>query len=203
VWNTVNGQGELTIKDSVLHDCGTAIAGGVYASLDIETVEFADLTFGGIEMGWGAGGVGGEVRIVGGNFHDMGALAIRIGSTSNLNQFTIRDTSVSCAAGAAWNCIYLDGGNASTVDLGTVNDPGGNTFLHGNVNQTALWLGFQAVAVTAVGNAWIASQQGADAQGQYSAPQGSGNKVLVNAPVTSGRNYQLPYGGSILLAENP
>jgi len=102
-----------------------------------------------------------------------------------------------------WGCLTFDGSNASTMDLGTVSDPEGNTFVHGNPTQAAVRFGFQAINSTAVGNTWIPSVQAAGADGKYSAPQGSGQKLLISQPVGSGRNYTLPYGGTLLLAENP
>jgi hypothetical protein len=67
-----------------------------------------------------------------------------------------------------------------------------------------LRLSFQSVYVSAVGNTWIPSQQGADAQGRYAAASGSGAKLEIIAAVNTGRNHVKPYGGTtLLLAENP
>jgi hypothetical protein len=200
VSNLVDGTGTLTITDSVLHDCGAAIRGGLYETMTITNVEFADLTLGGMDLN---SNVGGTIRITGSSFDNLGYMALRIGSRSNLNDFKIRDTTFTCTASSMWDCLMFDGSNASTMDLGTLSDPGGNTFLHANTSQAAVRFGFDAVHSTAVGNTWIPSVQGADSQGKYNAPQGSGNTLLISTTVASGRNYTLPYGGTLLLAENP
>jgi hypothetical protein len=203
VSNVVNGTGSLTIKDSALHDCGTAVRGGIYETMTITNVQFSDLTFGGMDLGVGFSGPGGIIRITGSTFENLGFLALRLGSGNNLNDFKIRGTSFNCLSPANWNCLSFDGSNASVLDLGTVSDPGGNTFLQGSANETALRIGMQAINTTAVGNTWTPNVQGADPQGKYNAPQGSGQKLLISTPVGTGRNYQMPYGGTLLLAENP
>jgi hypothetical protein len=78
---------------------------------------------------------------------------------------------------------------SSTIDLGTTADPGGNVFT-GNGTSGLHIDGFGgAGTVNAVGNTWIANQQGADAGGHYSVP-------LAYAPVpktgaASGGNYRI------------
>jgi hypothetical protein len=203
VSNIVNGTGSLTISNSILHDCGTAIRGGIYETMTITNVQFKNLTLGGMDLGYGGGGLGGTIRITGSTFENLSLFALRIGSTGNLNDFKIRNTSFNCSSPANWNCLYFDGSNASVLDLGTLSDPGGNTFLQGNANQSAVRISFQAINTTAVGNTWTPNVQDADAQGKYNAPQGAGQKLLISSPVAAGRNYQMPYGGTLLLAENP
>jgi hypothetical protein len=203
VSNIVNGTGSLTITDSSLHGCGTAIRGGIYETMTITNVDFTDLAFGGMDLGVGASGVGGTIRITGSSFDELGYVALRIGSTGNLNDFKIRDSSFNCGSATQWGCLVFNGSNASTMDLGTVSDPGGNTFLHGNATQTAVQFQFQAVDITAVGNTWIPDVQGANAEGKYTAPAGSGNQLLVTKTTATERNYSMPYGGTLLLAENP
>jgi hypothetical protein len=203
VSNIVDGTGSLTISNSVLHACGTAIRGGIYETMTITNVQFKDLTLGGMDLGYGGGGKGGTIRITGSTFENLGYFALRIGSGGNLNDFKIRNSSFNCSSPANWNCLYFDGSNASVLDLGTLSDPGGNTFLQGNANQSAVRISFQAINTTAVGNTWTPNVQAADAQGKYNAPEGAGQKLLISTPVATGRNYQLPYGGTLLLAENP
>jgi hypothetical protein len=199
----MNGVGSLTIEDSQLHGCDTAIRGSIPESMTLTRVEISDMSFG-IELGYGFGGLGGTIRITDSDFHDFTYHAMRIGSGSNENHFEVRGTTFSNPAAAIWDCIQLDGGATSTVDFGTVDDPGGNTFLNGNAATTALRLTFQSVYVSAVGNTWIPSQQGADAQGKYAAAGGPGAKLEITAAVNTGRNYIKPYGDTtLLLAENP
>jgi hypothetical protein len=77
------------------------------------------------------------------------------------------------------------------ADLGTQADPGLNT-ITGNTN-VGLKMNLSAgQTVQAVGNTWIAGQQGADAGGHYSvAPTYA--PVTVNGPKT-GKNYSLLTG---------
>jgi hypothetical protein len=89
VSNLVNGTGSLTITDSALHDCGTAIRGGIYETMTITNVQFRDLTFGGVDLGAGFSGLGSIIRITGSTFENLGNLALRIGSGSNLNDFKL------------------------------------------------------------------------------------------------------------------
>jgi hypothetical protein len=74
-------------------------------------------------------------------------------------------------------------------DLGTAASPGGNTFLA--VGGTAsLRVRTVGVAVPAVGNTWIAFEQGADAQGRYAVPAGQTANVI-GGPTSSGRNVRI------------
>lgn len=194
----------LTITDSSLSGGQTAIRGDIYEAMTITNVEFSDFTFGGMDIS-ASGAGGGTIRITGSTFENVANTAARIGQADNLIDIKIRDSSFDCTVGTVnWHCLYLDGGNASTVDLGTLSDPGGNTFLS-RANTTAIWFGFDAVNIKAVGNTWTPSEQGADTQGKYTAPAGSGNTFVgvQTTNQTQGRNYHLPYGGTLLLAENP
>lgn len=96
----------------------------------------------------------------------------------------------------------LDGTNASTIDLGTLAEPGGNTFLQRATSlSSAMRLQLQAVTIQAVGNAWTPSAQGADAQGKYVVATG---KVLEDATAANGINYVKPFTTTkIRLAEIP
>lgn len=193
----------LTITDSSLRGGNTAIRGDIYETMTITNVQFTDLSFGGMDIS-ASGAGGGTIRITGSTFEDLGTLALRIGQGNNLTDVKIRDSSFSCASPANWVCLSLAGGNASTLDLGTVSDPGGNTFLQSSGGTcTALRIGYPAINTTAVGNTWTPNQQGADDQGKYNAPAGSGNKLQISTTNSTGRNYQLWSGGTLLLAENP
>ena len=68
--------------------------------------------------------------------------------------------------------VHLDGTQSVgglTFDLGTAADPGGNTFT-GNSMAGLRSVAATGDSVNAVGNTWIANQQGADANGRYSLP---------------------------------
>ena len=201
VRSEMDGAGSITITDSKLHDCGNGLSSTIPGQLTLTRVEFYQMTTSGIDMGAGFQGAGGVIRITDSKFHDC-PLAMRLGSGSNFNDIKVRGTSfVSSTAG--WDTVIVDSSGVSTVDLGTLAEPGGNTFQNGNANQTALRNGGTGLYVSAVGNTWSPDEQSADGSGHYAAPQGAGNK-LEAALVNSGRNYVVPYTGSkILLAQNP
>jgi hypothetical protein len=147
-------------------------------------------------------GNGGAITIDGCNFHDFGYTAFRAGSGSNLNTFVFRDTTFSNNASSMWDMIILDASNASTLDFGTLADPGGNTFLNVNTAVSALRIAMTAGYVSAVGNTWSAAQ-GADGTGHYVAT-GGGAKLEITTDVTGGQNYVKPYATTtLLLAQNP
>ena len=84
----------------------------------------------------------------------------------------------------------------STIDLGTTADPGGNT-LTGN-GTTGLHIDALGGAgtINAVGNTWIANQQGADAVGHYSvAPAYT---PVPKTGAASGANYKIENAVSTL-----
>jgi hypothetical protein len=77
---------------------------------------------------------------------------------------------------------------ASQLDLGTAASPGNNTILCSSVG-VANWGQTGNASVTAVGNTWTPSVQGADASGHYASQ-------LIAGPTTSGINYVvLPTAG--------
>ena len=93
----------------------------------------------------------------------------------------------------------------STLDFGTLADPGANTFLSNGL-ETALSLqGPAGVVIPAVGNTWLPGSQGANAQGKYVAI-GAG-AVLENTgpvdPPAGAANYRLNAGVMLRLAQNP
>lgn len=201
VRSDMDGAGSIDISDSKLHDCGNGFTGSIPGNLTLTRVEVYQMTNSGIDMGWGFLGAGGVIRITDSKFHDC-APALRVGSGSNFNDIKLRGTSFQSTK-AGWDTVYLDSSGASTIDLGTLAEPGGNTFLNSNANQTALRNGGTGLYVSAVGNTWIPGVQNADNDGLYAAPQGAGSK-LEAAGVGTGRNYVVPYNGSkILLAQNP
>jgi len=96
----------------------------------------------------------------------------------------IRDTRVT---GNVEFGIHLNASGG--CDLGSGASPGGNTFT-GNTGASVSVDG-NGTFVTAVGNTWTASEQGADAQGRYVLPAGQTAPLEVAGPVTTGGNYRL------------
>ena len=91
--------------------------------------------------------------------------------------------------------------STSVVDLGSSADPGGNTFT-GNGDDGLHIDGFgSAATVNAIGNLWLAGQQGADANGRYSTQPG-----YVPVPKTgpaSGANFTIDNAVTTLGAVTP
>jgi hypothetical protein len=84
--------------------------------------------------------------------------------------------------------------NATHCDLGSAASPGGNAFA-GNVGPGFVGAPSStdaAFTVLAVGNAWTANQQGADAQGRYTVPAGK-TVYEVTGKTTGGANYRLDW----------
>jgi hypothetical protein len=116
--------------------------------------------------------------------------------------------------------LRLAGAPSSVWDLGTLAEPGGNTFL-ATTSSLQLYtpqLGGATSFVSAVGNTWTAGQQGADGAGHYAPSVGKVNDVVGGytsadnngpavPPSTQGRNYTIgagpTYGATLRLAEVP
>ena len=87
--------------------------------------------------------------------------------------------------------VHLDGTQSVgglTFDLGTAADPGGNTFT-GNALAGLRSVAAAGDSVNAVGNTWIANQQGADANGRYSLPPTF--TPVPKAGVANGANFKI------------
>jgi hypothetical protein len=80
---------------------------------------------------------------------------------------SLRDVSVTDNTGpAGYAGMWLAGDATSTFDLGTAADPGNNTLTGNQPTQVSMRVA-AGVVVSAVGNTWTASAQGADADGHY------------------------------------
>jgi hypothetical protein len=194
---------KLSISGSKLHGCNNGLKGGIPAELTLSDTEFYDLEFGGADLEQVGPNAGGIVRVDGCQFHDVGYAAMRMGGSASLLDLKIRDTVIDVTTLSNWGGLIIAAGSASTLDLGTLAEPGGNTFVQRNaVQNTALRLNMQAITVQAVGNTWTPSLQGADAQGRYQVLTG---KVREDATaVNSGINYIKPNATTTLrLAEIP
>ncbi len=196
----LNAGAKLTIEGSSVHGCGTGIKGALPTVLTLVDSEFYDQSFGGTDLDVYASAT---VTITGCSFHDMAYTAMRMGSAQTLLNLKMRNTEIDVTSLANWHAIMLDGTSASTIDLGTLADPGGNTFIQRAATlSSAMRLQFQAVVISAVGNTWTPSAQGANAQGKYVVASG---KVLEDkTAVTAGINYIKPYATTTLrLAQIP
>lgn len=199
----VTATNKLSITGSKLHGCGTGIKGAVPIELTLIDTEFYDLSFGGSDLDTGGGGnPGGRVVIDGCDFRDVTYTAMRLGGPGSLLDVQMRNTVIDVTTLANWGGVIINGSSASTIDLGTLAEPGENTFLQRAATQTALQLNLQGVTVLAVGNTWTPNQQGANAQGNYVVQ--AGKVYEVTAAVTSGINFVKPHATTTLrLAQIP
>jgi hypothetical protein len=198
----MSGVGKLSVEKTKAHGCGTGLKGVMPGELALIDSEFYDLSFGGSDLDAGGGGVGGTVLITGCKFHDVVYTALRLGGGNSVLKLTMRDTDFHVGSMVNWGGIILDGKNSSVIDLGTLADPGGNTFVQTTATETALQLQPQAVTITAVGNTWTPNAEGADAQGHYSVK--AGKTLDITAATTMGINYHKPYATTTLrLAQIP
>lgn len=190
---------KLLLQDTRVHGCGTGVKGTLPSELSLVDSEFYEHSFGGTDLD--ANGSA-SVSIEGCSFHDIVYTAMRIGGGGTLLDLRMRDTVVDVTSLNAWHAMMLNGTSASTIDLGTLAEPGGNTFLQrATAASSAMRLQFQAVLIQAVGNTWTPSAQGANAQGKYVVTSG---KVLEDKTAANGINFVKPYTTTTLrLAEIP
>lgn len=195
----VNDGNLLEIVGSKVHGCGTGVKSLLPEELRLIDSEFYDHSFGGTDLS--ANGTR-SVVIDGCEFYDSTYTGMRIGAGGTVLNLKMRNTSVDITSLANWHALMLDGTNASSIDLGTLADPGGNTFLQRAASaSSAMRLQFQSGTIYAVGNTWTPSAQGANAQGKYAVTSG---KVLEDATAANGINYVKPYTTTkIRLAEIP
>jgi hypothetical protein len=109
-------------------------------------------------------------------------------------QLELRGVEVS---GNGGHGLLLHGNAGSAFDLGTFADPGNNTLQNPGLGDAFAAIAVNApTPVNAIGNTWLASQQGATATGAY--VPSSGNYVEVTGAVTTGRNYRIQTAGQTL-----
>jgi hypothetical protein len=105
----------------------------------------------------------------------------------------VRNTSVFGNTGGGIVIENFSNVAPAPCDLGTAASPGGNSVLS-TPGNSGLRVRTVGVAVQAVGNTWVASEQGADAQGRYSVPAGQTANVITGP--TTGRNVRIDAAGS-------
>jgi hypothetical protein len=136
---------------------------------------------------------GSTVRITGGEMKNIQGSALRLASGSldvKVRNVAITSAGLSQGSGA----VVLLGDATSLYDLGTAAEPGGNTILGHSTARPGVRVNLAGGGIArAVGNTWIANQQGASSTGTY-----SGNVLVTSG---SGQNYVID-GGSLRLAGN-
>jgi hypothetical protein len=111
----------------------------------------------------------------------------------NTCSFTMRDTQVTDNGGRG---VFFYCNETGSADLGTLEEPGGNTLTG---NTTNIEVAGTLMPIDAVGNVWTPSVQGASAEGTYEA-DGAGAVLEVSGG--DGPNYKLGEN-TMRLAENP
>jgi hypothetical protein len=142
---------------------------------------------------------GATIDISGSQIVDGIGFGVTLGSGENVH-LTLRDSTISGNSGG----IQTNAVAGSTLDLGTVDSPGDNDLSGNGAALPSLGNYLPAPSIVyAVGNTWNESEQGASAQGTYSAGA-PGAKLEVTGPVVNGLNYRVFADGAVLrLAENP
>lgn len=195
----MNDSGSLWLQRTKLHGCESGIYGAIPGSLTIIDSEIYDHK----AFGMDGDGAGGDVTITGSRFYAFGQIGLRLGpSTSNIelsirnSEFTAPDATTVGVAG-----LQLAASPSSSLDLGTLAEPGGNTFTGKNTSCPGIRLhSSQGGLLNAVGNTWVANQQAADGAGHYTVTTGTTHDVV--GPATAGFNYGVSFASAVLrLAE--
>ncbi len=197
---TLDNRGSIRLEHTKLHGCESGLYGSIPKLLAIIDSELYDHK----AFGMDGDGSGGKITITGSRFYAIGQVGLRLGpSTSNI-ELSIRDTEIAApdttsvvGAGA----LQLAASPSSTLDLGTVAAPGGNRITGQNAASPGIRLhSTNGGLVTAVGNTWVANQQGADGAGHYAAVAGTTFEVV--GPALAGVNYGVSFPSAVLrLAE--
>lgn len=190
---------KLTLQGTKVHGCGTGLKGAVPSDLlRLVDTEFYGLGFGGADLDSNGSRT---VEVEGCSFREAKNVALRVGAS--LLRLKMRKTSIDIQSDANWHALILQGNAASEVDLGTLADPGGNTFLQRSQSlSSAIVFQLNGVPlVQAVGNTWTPNVQGAGATGTYAVTTG---KVYEDTAAAEGRNFRKQFPSMVLrLAEIP
>lgn len=192
----LDGVGALIVKRSKLHGCVAGIYGQVPKALTVADCELYDFDHAAIDLF----GLGGNVTISGSSVRNTNALGIIFASTITLIHFELRNSEIAAGPAAWQGNLWLDGAAGSTFDLGTFAEPGGNVILGGSAASAGVTVHLASALVSAVGNTWVANQQGADAQGKYVVSDG--DTLELSGPLAIGFNYGLVAGAKLRLAQS-
>mgnify|MGYP005852097285 CR=1 FL=1 len=195
------GPAQVTIADSTLQGAteGITTNAGEYSepTVTLTNSVLQNFTSNAVNLP-----LGGTLSITGGEIKDNGGAGVRLGGVANppfnsgLYTLTMRNATVANNGNAQADGagLLLNGAAGSVLDLGSAAQPGGNTILGLNSSKPGVRIGTTAGnTVNAVGNTWVASQQGASASGAY-----GGNLVVTSG---SGQNYAVT-SGQLRLAGN-
>ncbi|WP_162910942.1 DUF1565 domain-containing protein [Azohydromonas sediminis] len=197
----ITGAAQVTIADSTLQGATEGITpnAGEYSEPTVTLTDSVLQNFTGNAIHLPHGGT---LSITGGQIQDNGGAGVRLGGLANppyyggVYTLTVRNATIANNGGAQADGagLLLNGAAGSVLDLGTAAQPGGNTLLGLNASKPGVRVGTAAGnTVGAVGNTWVAGQQGASAGGTYA------GSVLVTSG--NGQNYSVT-SGSLRLAGN-
>jgi hypothetical protein len=193
VTGTSSGKADVTLRRTKASDATAAVlikSGDV--TLSVEASVFDDNTAGILSTG------SGQINVVDSRLtnNDVG---LRVQPPMGAYSVYIRRTEVSNNNTVG---VLLGGILTGTYDLGTLASPGGNVFVDNTSTSGAnlVVAGGQAVRVSAIGNTWNASLQGAGADGRYTV---SGQGASLDVSGGTGPNYITSTTATIRLAENP
>jgi hypothetical protein len=188
------GPAQVTIANSTLQGATEAITpnAGEYSEPTVALTNSVLQNFTGNAINLPHGGT---LSITGGQIKDNGGAGVRLGALANpgfysgVYTLTVRNAAIANngTAQADGAGLVLNGAAGSVLDLGTAAQAGGNTILGLNSSKPGVRVGTTAGnTVNAVGNTWVANQQGASATGTY-----SGTLVVTSG---SGQNYAVTSG---------
>lgn len=200
ILQTMDDKGSIWLERTKVHACESGIYGWIPNELTLVDTDIFDQKVFGID---GLGGAGGYVEMTRSKLYDNGHLSLRLGpSTANID-VRVRDSELRApdSMNLSDGAVEVQATATSLVDFGTLAEPGGNTIVGKNPQSPGLRLHSSlGGTVHAVGNTWVAGQQGADAAGQYAVL--TGNLLEIGGPAATGINYGVTNAGSLLrLAE--
>lgn len=129
----------------------------------------------------------GNIDIEGGEISGMTGPGIEITASNSPNTLRARGVTFD---GDGDDAVRISS-PTTVVDLGTAADPGNNLMSAIPANASAVSV-LTPIRVDAVGNTWMANEQGADATGHYPA------STTIAGPA-NGRNYELSAGASLVI----
>jgi hypothetical protein len=196
---TMDNQGSLWLERTQGHGCQNGIYGSIPGSLRIIDSEL----YGHEVYGMDGQGSGGDVKISGSKLYQVGFAALRLGPSSSNIELEVRNSQFTgpTTSATGTTAVEVQATATSTLDFGTGATPGGNKLIGNNAQNPGLRVHSSLGGlVTAVGNEWTASQQGADALGHYAVLVGS--TLDIHGPSAVGPNHGVSFAGATLrLAE--
>ena len=219
------GTSTLTIDDSSIQGYGSGIYANIYEATNptiVATDAVLEANTYGMYLGGDTQPLVADVTITGGRIRNNtqrgvysnvpgtyafdgteitgnGTRGLDFWNVANLYTVKLRNATVT---GNGTSGVYVTGAAGSSLDLGTLADPGDNTFTGNNTaaaaSEASVRISLASTTVHAVGNTWSVAQS-ANAQGQYSA---AGAGAVVEFTTGTGPNFSID-AGTLRVAQNP